>query len=55
MGDVLEVLGVDPVLESEPGAGHVDRGGRDGRGEGDGDDSSELHGKAVKEWGSLRW
>ena len=55
MGDALEVLRVNSVLESEPGTGHADRGGGDGRGKGDGDDSSELHGEAVKEWGVLRW
>ncbi len=48
-GYVLEVLRVDAILENEPVAGHVDRGGRDGHGEGDGDDSGELHDEAGRE------
>ena len=53
-GDILQILRVDPVLESEPSAGNVERAGRDGCGESDGDNSRELHGEAVKERGGLR-
>ena len=53
-GGILQVLRVDPVLESEPSAGNVERAGRDGCGESDGDNSRELHGEAVKERGGLR-